>query len=106
MLMERGGENLYSERDCAEVCVAGEEDLAKSTFLPVVLLHLEVSRTSSLVILSCHEIALETVLCVNSTKRRDSDLKPCPSAADHTWSRTVMSLEVMVEIIGPYYFHP
>lgn len=37
MFIEKGGENLLSENDFAEVCVAGEENLARNTYLTVVL---------------------------------------------------------------------
>lgn len=38
MFMEKEGENMFSVSDFAEVCVAGEESLAKNTFLTVALL--------------------------------------------------------------------
>lgn len=38
MFMEKEKENLFSESDFAEVCVAGEEDVAKKTFLAFELL--------------------------------------------------------------------
>ncbi len=38
MFMEKEGENLFSESDFAEVCAAGEDYLAKNTYLTVVLL--------------------------------------------------------------------
>lgn len=62
MFIEKGGENLLSENDFAEVCVAGEENLARNTYLTVVLLtkswntqsHTDYIFSSS--ILSCHKM--------------------------------------------------
>ncbi len=38
MFMEKEGDNLFVESDFAEVCVAGEENLARNAYLTVVLL--------------------------------------------------------------------
>lgn len=59
MFMEKEGENLFSESDFAEVCVAGEENLAKNTYLTVVLLELN------------HEIHSHTILSSSSTLSSD-----------------------------------